>query len=58
MAVVLAERDEKSGDKRLAATVQRLGETEAALQALARARFWQRPRLLARLRACGFVSGL
>ncbi len=57
LAVVLAERDEKHDDKRLVATTRCLSETQAALQALARARFWQRPRLLARLRAAGFVSG-
>lgn len=46
----LAERDAA-----LTAAAQRLGETRAELRALARARFWQRPRLLARLRAEGLL---
>jgi hypothetical protein len=58
LATVLAEREEKSGDERLAATIQRLSETQAALQAVARARFWQRPRVLARLRVAGILHEL
>jgi hypothetical protein len=51
LVAVLSESD----DKRLTATTKRLSETQAALQSLARARFWQRRRLLARLRASGLL---
>lgn len=51
LVAVLSERD----DKRLTATSKRLSETQAALQALARARLWRRRRLLAGLRASGLL---
>ncbi|MEA2276824.1 MAG: hypothetical protein QOC78_1784 [Solirubrobacteraceae bacterium] len=51
VVAALAERDAA-----LAAAAHCLGETQAELQALARARFWQRPRLLARLRAQGVIA--
>jgi excisionase family DNA binding protein len=51
LTTVFAERDAA-----LTATAQRLGETRAAPEALACAHFWQRRRLLARLRAAGTVA--
>jgi hypothetical protein len=55
LVAVLSERDEAQDDKRLAATTRRLNETRAALRELARAGFWRRRRLLARLRASGLL---
>lgn len=53
VATVLADRDVV-----LAATAERLGEARFALRELAAARFWQRRRVLAKLRATPSLSDL
>jgi hypothetical protein len=42
-------------DAALVASAEQLGATRAALRELAAARFWQRPRVLRRLRAAGML---